>query len=67
MTPRLAYSVSEAAQVAALGRSTVYEAIRHRELTARKAGRRTVILAADLAAWLQSLPPIKPPTSDDRE
>ena len=60
---RLAYGVSEAATVAALGRSTVYAAIRRGELTARKAGRRTVVLAADLEAWLKALPPIKaPPT-----
>jgi excisionase family DNA binding protein len=56
---RLAYGVSEAATVAALGRSTVYAAIRRGELTARKAGRRTVVLAADLEAWLKALPPIK--------
>ncbi|HZL41311.1 MAG TPA: helix-turn-helix domain-containing protein [Pseudolabrys sp.] len=56
---RLAYDVSEAATVAALGRSTVYAAIRRGELTARKAGRRTVVLTADLEAWLKALPPIK--------
>ena len=57
---RLAYAVSEVATVAALGRSTVYAAIRRGELTARKSGRRTVVLAADLEAWLRALPPIKP-------
>jgi excisionase family DNA binding protein len=61
---RLAYSVSAAATVAALGRSTVYAAIRRGELTARKSGRRTVILAADLEAWLQALPQIKTLASD---
>ena len=53
---RLAFGVSaEATAVAAHERSTVYATIRRRKLTARKAGRRTVILAADLEA----LPPIK--------
>jgi excisionase family DNA binding protein len=71
MESRLAYGVSEAAAVAALGRSTVYAAIRRGELTARKAGRRTVVLAADLEAWLKRLPPIKPtpapgPPADDQ-
>lgn len=64
MAPRLAFSVLEAARAAAVGRSTVYEAIRNHELIARKAGRRTVILAADLTAWLQALPSIKPSAPD---
>lgn len=55
---RLAYGVSEAAAIAALGRSTVYAAIGRGELTARKVGRRTVVLVADLEAWLQALPSI---------
>lgn len=64
---RLAYDVAEAAVVAAIGRSSLYAAIRRGELTARKAGRRTVVLATDLAAWLEALPPIKPIGSDTRE
>jgi excisionase family DNA binding protein len=54
----LAYTVSEAANAAALGRTTVYAAIRRGELTARKAGRRTVVLHADLQDWLNTLAPI---------
>lgn len=55
MTP-LAYSVSEACNVARTGRTFIYEAIKAGELVARKRGRSTIILADDLQRWLQSLP-----------
>jgi hypothetical protein len=52
---RLSFGAStEAAAVAAIERSTDCAAIRRRELTARKAGRRAGILAADL-----EVPPIE--------
>ncbi len=53
---RLAYDVNEAARVSGLGRSTVYEEIGAGRLVARKVGKRTLILAADLNEWLNSLP-----------
>jgi excisionase family DNA binding protein len=53
---RLAYSVDEVTRISGLGRSTVYEAIGAGHLIARKAGRRTVILAVDLNRWLDNLP-----------
>ena len=54
---RLSYSVQEAAEVTGVGRSLLYEEIAAGHLVARKVGsKRTVILAADLEAWLNALP-----------
>ena len=52
----LAFGIPGAAASANLGRSKVYELIRSGQLRARKAGRRTVILADDLRSCLESLP-----------
>jgi excisionase family DNA binding protein len=53
---KLALSVAEAAIHANLCRDLIYAAIRDGNLRARKAGRRTLILRADLEAFLQELP-----------
>lgn len=55
----LAYSPQEAARVAATGVNTIYQELNAGRLVARKLGRRTLILAADLEAWLLSLPSMK--------
>jgi excisionase family DNA binding protein len=52
----LALGIIEAARAAGVGRSTIFEEIKAGRLKARKAGRRTLILCDDLAAWLASLP-----------
>lgn len=52
----LAVSVEEAASRAGVGRGFLYQEIGSGRLRARKAGRRTLILLDDLAAWLTSLP-----------
>jgi hypothetical protein len=41
-----------------LGRSSLYAAIKSGQLAARKAGRRTIVLRADLDDFLRSLPPV---------
>jgi excisionase family DNA binding protein len=51
-----ALSVKEAAQAAGIGRTTLFEEIRQGRITARKVGRRTIIVIEDLDAWLKSLP-----------
>jgi excisionase family DNA binding protein len=55
----LALGILDAARAAGVGRSTIYEHINRGALKARKAGRRTLILRADLQAWLASFPAVK--------
>ncbi len=56
---KLAFPILEAAAVAGVGRSTIYEEINAGRLIARKARGRTVILREDLNAWLAALPTLK--------
>ena len=51
---KIGYSIEEAVQASSVGRSLIYEEIRAGNLRAIKIGRRTVILADDLKAWLLS-------------
>ncbi len=53
---RLAHSIDESCAIAGVGRTYIYSAIAAGDLTARKAGRRTLILRSDLEAWLADLP-----------
>ena len=53
---KLAFNIDEAVSQSGLGRDSLYAAIKDGKLLARKAGRRTIVLAPDLAAYLRSLP-----------
>ncbi|WP_426051721.1 helix-turn-helix domain-containing protein [Brevundimonas sp. SL161] len=49
-------TVPEAVRVSGISRTGVYEALKRGDLTARKAGRRTLISFSDLEAYLSRLP-----------
>jgi excisionase family DNA binding protein len=53
---KVAYTVSEFCDLYGISRSLTYSELRAGRLTARKIGRRTLILKADADAWLSSLP-----------
>jgi hypothetical protein len=55
---KLAYSIDEIPAVASIGRTKVFAEIGSGRLKARKIGRRTVVLADDLAEYLAALPSV---------
>ena len=57
-----ALTVLEAAEIATIGRSTLYKYIRSGALPVRKIGTRTIILADDLVAFLRDRPHFRPRT-----
>lgn len=52
----LAVTIPDAVRLSGCSRSALYEALKRGDLTARKAGRRTLIPFAELEAYLASLP-----------
>lgn len=52
-------TIPEAVKATGLSRSRLYEAMKDGTLTARKAGRRTLIAYTDLEAYLAGLPPFR--------
>ena len=52
---RLAYTIDKAARILSIGRTHLYAHIKAGRLQARKSGKRTLILARDLDAFLDSL------------
>ncbi len=55
-TNPIALTIRDAVQLSGVSRSTLYRAIKTGDVVARKHGRRTIILADELRAWLQDLP-----------
>jgi excisionase family DNA binding protein len=53
---KIAFTINEAARVSGLSRSLLYIAIGSGALRAKKCGRRTLVLAPDLSAWIERLP-----------
>ncbi len=56
MHPPITVTVPDAVRVTGISRTCLYEALKRGELTARKAGRRTLISFSDLEAYLSRLP-----------
>lgn len=52
----IAITVSDAVKATGMSRTSIYEALKRGDLSARKAGRRTLISFADLETYLASLP-----------
>jgi excisionase family DNA binding protein len=56
---RIALTIIEACQALSVSRTSLYEAIGRGELTARKRGRRTLVLVDDLRSWVEQFPTLK--------
>jgi len=52
----LAYAIERIPDIAGVSRTRIFAAIRAKEITARKAGRSTIVETNELARWLRSLP-----------
>lgn len=52
----LAFAIKDAPAAVGVARTRIYDAIKNNELTARKAGKSTIIEASELRRWIQSLP-----------
>ena len=56
INPVIAYAVDAVPGIAGVTRTQVFDAIRAKELTARKRGRRTIIEAGELRRWISTFP-----------
>lgn len=54
-SPAYAFSLEQVTDLTGLGRTSIFQAIRDRRLVAKKNGRRTIVLKADLEAFLSNL------------
>ena len=52
----IAVTIPDAVKASGMSRSSLYEALKRGDLSARKAGRRTLISFADLQAYIANLP-----------
>lgn len=53
---RIAYTLPEAARIAGVSRTRIFDAVRREELTIRKAGRSSIVTHDELLLWIRSLP-----------
>ena len=53
------FSIPEVCQATGLGKTKLYELIKSGELKAKKIGKRTIILKADLDTFLKGLEPFR--------
>lgn len=59
MDKPIAVTIPDAVKASGMSRSSIYEALKRGDLSARKAGRRTLIAFSDLQAYLATLPEYK--------
>lgn len=52
----IAYPIETVPAISGVTRTQVFQAIRDRELTARKRGRRTIIEISELRRWISTFP-----------
>jgi hypothetical protein len=57
---KFGYTLDELAEKGPIGKTKLYEAIADGRLTARKEGRRTIVLGGDYLEYLRSLPKVQP-------
>lgn len=55
-TEKLFVRIAEAARMMGIGRSSLYNEIAASRIKVRKAGKKTLIAVADIAAWFDGLP-----------
>lgn len=56
MESPIAVTIPDAVKASGMSRSSLYEALKRGDLSARKAGRRTLINFADLQSYIANLP-----------
>ena len=56
MQSPIAVTIPDAVKATGMSRTSIYEALKRGDLTARKSGRRTLIWFSDLETYLASLP-----------
>ena len=56
MNTPISVAIPDAVKATGMSRTRLYELLQQNKITARKAGRRTLISFADLEAYLASLP-----------
>jgi hypothetical protein len=61
--PPIAYTPEGAAQMSGRNRTRIFNAIKNRELTARKDGKATLIERDELVRWIGNMPIIQPATA----
>ena len=64
---KLAFTIEQATEASGVGRTALFAAVRTGRLRARKLGRRTLILAADLQSFLDGLPLASPDDAEETE
>jgi hypothetical protein len=61
----IAYRIEDVPAIAGVSRTRVFQAVRKRELSIRKAGRASIVTRDDLLAWIRSLPVKGKPVNGD--